>query len=177
MKACLPALALLLVPMAAEASTLPRVDFAANQVMVSVGFPDASVDVALGDRLSLGASAFTFGMDNLFPAARATYRLAEGPGGLSVGATLSLGLIPNFMRGSGVPLTYQPYFQPAANVTLPLGGSDSPVRLRGTLGPVWIDFSPNLTVWAPNLELGIALAPRQELTLGGNSLIGWRGTF
>lgn len=176
MKPWLPALALLFVPVAADASTLPRVDFQAHQVMIAIGFPDASVDVALSDRLSLGASAVALGVDNLFPAVRATYRLAEGPGGFAFGATLSAGLIPNFMRGSMTPLMYQSYVQPAANVTLPLGGSESPVRLRATLGPIFNDGVLSLMP-LPNLELGIKLAPQQELTLGGNSLIGWRGLF
>lgn len=177
MKRGLTALALLLIPAAAEASTLPRVDFEARQVMVSVGLPDASVDVALSDRLSLGASAFALGVDNLFPAARATYRLADGPGGLVVGVTLSAGLIPNVMRSASVPLMYQSYVQPAANVTLPLGGAQSPVRLRATLGPLWYDLQPSWYVFIPNVELGIKVAAQQELTLGGNSLIGWRGLF
>lgn len=161
----------------AIASTLPPLEFRANQVILGLGVLDANLDYAVSDRLSLGVC----GSFNVAPlAGRASYRLGEAAG-LSYGVTLSAGI--NNMWGSPGALAVSTWFQPAAIVALRLGGAESRMTLRGTIGPLFLATgsgnyatSGALAFW-PNLELTYRLNVGQEVTLGGNSLVGWRGTW
>ena len=179
-----------------EASTLPPVDFEASRVILSAGtlwherIVDASLDVALSERVSLGLSLI--GNPLARPdkpatlhvgAIRSTYRLHGAPDAFSYGLTLSAGTYLDKPGGWFMnPRTSEhfPWAQLAFNLALPLG--DWGV-FRGTLGPVFVGeaatrslFAPWL--WAvPNAELALRVWPPHELTLGGNSLVGWRASF
>lgn len=172
----------------AQASTLPPLHTAPQHVTVSIGVFDANVDVGLSDHWSVGVTSLstptlTGGPETspllgfMVLGLRSTYRIAGAPDTLSYGVTFSGGIFgPQYMG----------WLQPAFNAALPLGDV---VTLRGTVGPIiqvplGANTSPvaplyvqnNNWFW-PNLELGIRLQPQHELTLGGNSLVGWRGYF
>lgn len=171
------ALALALMTRPAFASTLPRVDLHQGQVAVAVGLADANVDYALLDTLSIGLSG-ALPWSVLLKAARATWRIGQlGP--VAYGLTLSGGTIAPGLVNTAKPedaLTGY-WVQPALNVAVPLG--PTPLTLRATLGPTWV----NQTLMhqngdlVPNAELAWRLNDAHEITLGGNALIGWRGTF
>jgi hypothetical protein len=161
----------------AFASTLPRVDFKQGQLAVAAGAFDANVDYAVLNNLSIGVSG-TFPWSLMLGAGRLTYRIGEvGPVsyGLSLsGGTIRPGLV-NLQRPEDGDMGY--WVQPALNLAVPLGSL--PLTLRATVGPVWVNQT--LTKLngdiIPNAELAWRLNPSNELTLGGNALIGWRGTF
>jgi hypothetical protein len=161
--------------------------------MLALGVVDANLDYALTDTFSLGASGifmngrpdltwglYTFGVG----AIRATVRLLEIPEMVSVGFTVSAGEISGhpYIRKptSSMPMVRTPiheWMQPALNVSVPFHR----VTARATVGPIFgADLEDGTSgifmVW-PNLELAYSLGSGQELTLGGNSLLGWRGTF
>lgn len=199
MKQLALALALVLMPAAAEASTLPRVDFDAGNRMLAVGALDASFDYAFTDRLSLGVSLVPYPstsiawfdplLSPLNASVRGTYRVGEVLG-MPVGVSLSAGVnqtiistaavgAPSLNPFPGLPLLrfeYLAYVQPALNVARPLGAGWT---VRATLGPLII-VDPGhrgvLPLW-PNVEFSKQLGEHHELTLLGNSLVGWRGTF
>lgn len=177
----------------AAGSTLPKVDFKQGQTMLALGVVDANIDYALTETISIGASGiflngypqltwglYTFGVG----AIRATARFVETPNRASLGVTVSAGQISGhpFIRSSKseMPLVLSPtrgWFQPALNASIPIDR----FTIRATLGPVFgADLEQGTTgifvVW-PNLEVAYRLLPGQELTLGGNSILGWRGIF
>ncbi|MNX72827.1 hypothetical protein D3C86_1041970 [compost metagenome] len=170
----------------AEASTLPRVDFRSEQTLLAIGLPgDLSLDRTFSDRLSLGVTTFIAGSAGptgpMAIGVRGTYRLGEAAKGLTYGLTVSGGVYPpHFFNPSSPDLiskTPEYWVQPALVASLPL--SDVLV-LRGTVGPLLFTMSHHagIPAWLwPNLELAARIAPGQELTLGGNSLVGWRGPF
>lgn len=172
-----------------QASTLPPVDFKQSDRKLSVGMFDASFDYAPLEKLSIGASFVSEhhqapDISLLFVprtlALRATYRFWDGPTGLCLGATLSGGTTFLDRRAvmDSTSLTYGYWLQPALNLTLPIVSPH--LTLRATTGP---SFDRNFTidsllwrVW-PSVEVAYRFNQRHELTLGGNSLLGWRGTF
>lgn len=182
-----------------EASTLSPVDFQARNLRVALGVFDASVDYALFDRLSLGAYVI-YQVDQAPDLAhavverewalRSTCRLWEHPTGVQLGITLSGGQTSEakLMLATGTPTApqdayfYFPWFQPALNLTLPMGIPH--LRGRVMVGPFFgrpfmTSYFPMLALqllW-PNIELAYRIADHHEITLGGNSLLGWRGTF
>jgi hypothetical protein len=107
---------------------------------------------------------------------------------------LSGGLAPVFAETTAavVPPPNFWFVQPAlvASWNFPLFGFDS--ALRGSLGPVislggvgtsvgsgaggGADFGVAAWLW-PNLEFAVRVTRQQEVTLGGNSVIGWRSRF
>jgi hypothetical protein len=168
----------------AAASTMPLADFEPG-VTVAIGVPDANVDVALGDRLSVGLTGYAVPLGDGWPfvsgGARATYRLLGGPQQPSLGLSVSGGYAPAFLFDKNVP-----WGQLALTAALPFGRTGW--TLRGSLGPMlyrhtyttMMLFAQNFpttetqVLLVPNLELAGVIGPGQELTLGGNSLIGWR---
>lgn len=187
---------------AAQASTLPRVDFQPGERTVAVGILDANVDWAVLDRLSIGASFIPLPssiawydpiLSPMSAALRATYRLGE-LAGYPVGVTLSTGIVnvlvgPNCPCGlpnpfPALPLmrwnSYVGFVQPAANITVPFKApGQAGWTMRATLGPIF-GYTPQSTnflpLW-PNLEFAYSWGERTELTLLGNALVGWRTTF
>lgn len=187
-----------------SASTLPRVDFHHGDRVLAVGFLDLSFDHAVTERLSLGATLnpgigryqwFDPILSPFAAAVRSTYRLGEAPNGLSYGVTLSSGIVmafPYTMCGPGcrpydlslgLPFLlkgqYRAFLQPAFNVTKAVGEF---LSVRATLGPVLllngaVGFEPVLVPVWPNLEIAFKVSSRSEVTLLGNSIIGWRGAF
>lgn len=127
-------------------------------------------------------------------AARVTRKWGENPDGLSWGHTLSGGIAPVFAETTAtvVPPPNFMFVQPAAVATWSFRLFGFPSALRGTLGPVislggvgdsvgsgaggGADFGVAAWLW-PNLEFAVAFSPRHELTLGGNSVVGWRTSF
>ncbi len=165
-----------LTAMPVAASTLPRVDFQGGKTAVAIGLLDANLDYAFSDRVSLGVSGSL-----LSPVTgRATVRLGAVPNGGSYGMTFSAGLTPNVWGSVSGPTTYSVWMQPALNVAVPLGSPTSDWTLRGTVGPLLFGMSiaavPSMLFW-PNLELAYRLDGANEVTLGGNGLVGWRGTI
>jgi hypothetical protein len=172
-----PLLAMLCVAPATQASTLPRVDFDAGQHLIALGVLDASYDYALTDDLSIGLSSTGL----LVPiAARATLQVLHIDR-VTAGVTLSGGITPN-MWGPNPwytlpePVSY--WLQPALNVTYGLPEDD--IKLRLTVGPMSMSSSGSWTpvfwFW-PNAEVAFRLSEHHELTVGGNSLVGWRGVY
>jgi hypothetical protein len=184
----------------AEASTLPRVDFAAGDKIVAAGLLDVDFDYAITDRLSIGASMIPMPIPSgawyapvlspFFAAIRSTFRAGEVLGA-PVGVTDCYGVAQEFnsagLGGSvnpfpGLPLlqhSYLPFLQPALDVAIPLGQDPDHWTLRATLGPI-IAFDPSprlaMPIW-PNLEFSRPIGNHGELTLLGNGLVGWRGVF
>ncbi|MDB5098964.1 MAG: hypothetical protein JWM80_3385 [Cyanobacteria bacterium RYN_339] len=173
----------------AEASTLPALDGGPGRFSVTAGILDAGVDVGIGQRLSLGATAFVppvgiVGLVGL--AGRATFWLTDPLAWVVVGATVSVG--DTYTSGATSQSQYT-WAQPAVNVALAPGRTGW--ALRGTFGPVasWTSntvrtgTAPGTTAtfellpFVPNLEVAYRFTPNHELTLGGNGLIGWRGRF
>lgn len=172
---------------AASASMLPPLDLAPGETTVAVGLPTLAVDHAIGDRFTVGLGAF--GIPPIIPwssdpatgqptymqfqaaALRASWRAWGARDGLAVGLTASAGVLgPQYVA----------WFQPALNVSLPLGRA---VTLRATLGPVLDPVTLGnaavgiMPTWAPNLEIAVPVAPGHEITLLGGALAGWRGRF
>lgn len=177
----------------AAGSTIPKADFKQGQTMLALGIVDANIDYALTENISIGASGiflngypqltwglYTFGVG----AIRATARLVEIPNRASLGVTLSAGQISGhpFIRSSKseMPLVLSPtrgWLQPALNASIPIDR----LTIRATVGPIFgAELEQGTTglfvVW-PNLEVAYQLFAGQELTLGGNSILGWRGIF
>lgn len=171
------------------------------------GAIDLSVDWARTETEALGLTVmavpitgappgyFRERMPGLWVAAgRVVRRWGETPDGLSWGGALSGGLGPVFAETTAtvVPPPNFWFVQPAlvGSWRFWLFGFRS--ALRGTLGPVLslggvgdsvgsgagggADFGVAAWLW-PNLEFAVAFNRRHELTLGGNSVIGWRSTF
>jgi hypothetical protein len=181
----------LMLPVAtAQASTMPRADFPERGVSLAVGIADLSLDVPVGGEWLLGATAYQY-VSATF-AVRATRRLSGGAGLPSSALTFAVGLEPpiglsfaglSSGRGGG-------WVQPALAWAWPFAGS---WVLRATLGPVLylgaadaVDdtqktiragLSPTLYFLVPGVELAYQINPANEITLLGNSVIGWRGTF
>jgi hypothetical protein len=147
----------------AQASTLPKVDFAAGQHMIALGLLDASYDYGLTDNLSIGVSSAGL----LVPiAARATLQVLQIDR-VTAGVTLSGGITPN-MWGPNPwytlpePVSY--WMQPALNVTYGLPEDD--IKLRLTVGPLSLNggFGPTPVWWFwPNAEV----AHRRRQFAGG----------
>lgn len=164
----------------AEASMVPPVDLEAGRGALTVGLATVAYDHALSDRLSLGLAAT--GVHLIFlagygAAARGTYRLGSLPGDGMYGLTLSGG----YMAISSIgPAQSGVFVQPALNFAWPfaygnLRATIGPMLLFGrvspTIGPVQtFDFQPLV----PNMELAFRISDRDEVTLGGYGLLGWR---
>ena len=114
--------------------------------------------------------------------------------GFAWGSVVSGGVAPVFADATAevVPPPNFLFVQPALVGAWTFQLYGRPSALRGTLGPVLslgglgdsvgtgagggADFGMAAWLW-PNLEFAVALNRRHELTLGGNSVVGWRGTF
>ena len=171
----------------AMASTIPSLDFRQGQTMVSLGLADLSIDHALSDRLSIGLSgayvlpAHLLLVPGSTAAIRATsplLRLYNVELGLMVSAGYGAFSFPGpaFLGQSG-----KYWWQPAFNVAIASRAPFEKWTSRITLGPLlWMEQPPpGFSAWffLPNIELGYRLDPANELTIGGNSLIGWRRVF
>lgn len=175
-------LSILGLAMPVQASTLPKVDFAAGQHIVAAGLLDANYDYAFTDYLSAGVSSTGLLLLPIVPiAARATLSLVK-TGWLTAGITVSAGTAANTWGPKPwyelpAPVSY--WAQPALNLTL--GAVDAPVKGRITVGPLlWMNgyVGPTPIFWFwPNAEVAFRLSPAHELTIGGNALVGWRGVF
>lgn len=126
--------------------------------------------------------------------ARVVRRWGVTQDGLTWGGMLSGGLAPVFAETTAtvVPPPNFWFVQPAlvASWNFRLFGLDS--ALRGSLGPVislggvgdatgsgaggGADFGVAAWLW-PNLEFAVRVGRRHEVTLGGNSVLGWRTQF
>lgn len=164
----------------AAASTLPPLPQKAGQSTVSLGVPDANYDYAFTDSLSVGVSALYFppgfASPGLVAAPRLSYRFFGSDDDFALGATLSAGYFENVGYGTQTP-SRMLWVQPAINASIALGPV---VRVRCTLGPALLentDFTNGMVLPLPNVEVAFKLHPQHELTLGGNSLVGWRGRF
>lgn len=206
--------ALLATAQAAEASTVPRVDFEGGEIFVAGGtlWPvrgavDFSVDWARAEREAWGISLMAVPITGAPPgyfrerlpglwvaAGRVVSQWGQNDDGLSWGSVVSGGLAPVFAETTAtvVPPPNFWFVQPAlvGAWRFRLFGFHS--ALRGTLGPVLslggvgdavgtgagggADFGIAAWLW-PNLEFAVAFSRRHEMTLGGNSVIGWRSTF
>lgn len=171
----------------ATASTIPSLDFRQGQTTVSLGLADLSIDHALTDRLSIGFSgayvlpAHLLLVPGSTVAIRATYHLLRLYN-LDLGLMVSTGY--GAFRFPGPGFLDQPgkvWWQPAFNVAIASPAPFEHWTPRLTLGPIlWMEQPPSgFSTWffLPNVELGYRLDPANELTLGGNSLIGWRRVF
>ena len=199
---------------AAEASTVPRVDFAGGEIDVAGGtlLPvrgaiDFSVDWARTEREAWGVTLMAVPITGAPPgyfrerlpglwvaAGRVVRKAGETADGLTWGYALSAGLGPVFAETTAtvVPPPNFWFVQPALVGSWNFRLFGSRAALRGTLGPVLslggvgdsvgsgagggADFGMAAWLW-PNLELGIHMSKRHELTLGGNSVVGWRTSF
>lgn len=171
----------------ATASTIPSLDFRQGQTTIALGLADMSLDYALTDRLSFGLSsayvlpAYLLMVPGATGAGRTTYKLTRLYN-LDVGVMLSAGY--GAFRFPGANFASESagwWWQPAINVALVNRPPYERWTPRVTLGPVlWFGRLPEaFNAWLPlpNLELGYRLDRNNEVTLGGNSLIGWRGSF
>lgn len=188
---CIATIAMMAAP--AAGSTIPKLDFQKGQTMLALGVVDANIDYALTENISIGASGiflngypqltwglYTFGVG----AIRATARLAETPNRASLGVTISAGQVSghpfNRTSKSEMLIVLSPtsgWLQPALNASIPIDR----FTIRATVGPIFgAELEQGTTgifmVW-PNLEVAYQLLAGQELTLGGNSILGWRGVF
>jgi hypothetical protein len=169
----------------AHASTMPLVDFRPHAITFAAGLADVSLDVGVSDSLSVGGTAIAIPMLAIYTGAvRATYRLTGGAGQPSLGLSVAGGYAPSFFTSTDAW-----WVQPALVGALPIGRSG--VTVRASLGPMlyrhtyttWMMFAnntPSTTLSAmlvPNAEVAWSLGANQELTLGGNGLLGWRGSF
>ena len=174
------AMALLVSP--ATASTIPSMDIKQGQTTVSLGLADLSIDRALSDRLSIGFSgayvlpAHLLLVPGSTVAIRTTYHLLRLYD-LDLGLMVSAGY--GAFRFPGPVFLDRPgkyWWQPALNVAIASPAPFEQWTPRITLGPIlWMELPPSgFTTWffLPNVELGYRLDPANELTLGGNSLIG-----
>ena len=199
---------------AAEASSLPRVDFVEGQIYAAGGtlWPvrgavDLSVDWARSEHEAIGLTLMAVPITGAPPghfrerlpglwvaAGRVVRKWGANDDGLSWGGVLSGGLGPVFAEttASVVPPPNFWFLQPALVGAWRFWLFGFPSALRGTLGPVLslggvgdsvgsgagggADFGVAAWLW-PNLEFAVAFSPRHELTLGGNSLVGWRTAF
>lgn len=172
----------------ATASTIPSMDFQQGQTMVAIGLADVNLDYALTDGLSIGISgayvlpaALLFLHSGTVGAARVTKHLTRIYN-LDVGMTLSVGYGAFTFPGPDFSNRWAKWWwQPALNVALINASPFERWTPRITLGPIlWLGQQPagsNQWFPLPNIELGYRFDQRNELTLGGNSLIGWRGVF
>lgn len=180
-------LAMTLLVSPATASTIPSMDIKQGQTMVSLGLADLSIDHALTDRLSIGFSgayvlpAHLLLVPGSTAALRATVHLLQLYN-LDLGVMVSAGY--GAFRLPGPDFLDQPgkfWWQPAFNVAIASPAPFGQWTTRLTLGPIlWMEQPPSgFSTWffLPNVELGYRLDPANELTLGGNSLIGWRRVF
>lgn len=173
------ALGLVLFAAPAAASTLQRVDFAPHQSSLAIGLLDANFDTAVSDRLSLGAS-LGWAILGMNAAVRSTWRTDGDPDGFATGWGFNAGYSTLSAYGSGNAV----WLQPAWLMSSRLGGSN--LFLRASLGPaLWFQISTDPTGTnitpvfevLPNVELAYRFHRYGELTLGGNSLLGFRAIF
>lgn len=171
----------------AAASTLPTMDVQKGQSIFSIGLADANLDYALTDELSVGLSGayvssgippYTLGLSGYGGAVRATLRLGRLYN-LDFGATISSGYVAATYPGpAGTGGSSLFWWQPALNVALSPRPPFERWTTRVTLGPLLpFDsraFEASKWVPMPNVELGYRLDAANEVTLGGNSLVGWR---
>jgi hypothetical protein len=171
----------------AVASTVPPMNVPASRGVLALGaLLDISVDYAMTDRWTLGFSGRTF----LFAlaAVRSSYSLGEGPWHTQLGLTCSAGIfgVPPQLPGGILPSLQGSFIQPALALAIPVW-LGCPMWFRATLGPTFIQESdvggelpsgfPRESfglLFLPNLELAFPLGDEDELTIGGNSLVGWR---
>lgn len=161
----------------AHAAVFPHLGLERGERAFQAGLLDAGVEVALTDRWSVGASGFYLGVLNGADIDTA-YRVLGSADGPSLGLGVSAGY--GELNVLGTSKTW--FMQPAAIASLPLG----PLRLGALFGPVIHTVQPYVTDpgtifvnwnWIPNLELAYRLDRSNEITLGGNGLIGWRGIY
>lgn len=163
----------------AAASTLQRVDFAPHQSSFAIGLMDVNFDTAVGDRLSLGAS-LGWAILGVNAAVRSTWRTGGDSDAFATGWGFNLGYSTLSAYGTG----HAVWLQPAWLMSSRLGSSN--LFFRASLGPaLWFQISTDETGTnitpvfevLPNVELAYRISPNGELTLGGNSLLGFRAIF
>jgi hypothetical protein len=165
-----------------QASTLPTLDMdLRHPLTVSTGVFNVGVDMAVSENAAVGSLVGLF----TGVAARGTWRVAGAPDQPSWGLTLGGGsTLTNmdafgwvYARGNNL------WLSPALVGSLPLGAGPKAffwVTLRGTLGPGYIlrpsDNAQGLFALV-NAELAFAFRNYGEITVGGNSIAGFRARF
>lgn len=198
--ACLVLPLVLALATPAGASSLPDAGLKGHKLVVTAGILDGSVDFAVTDRLQLGAGSVW----NLLAGAnygRATYRVLDttwlGDIALNLSAGTIVGTLAKTPPGQFVfigPVFSRPLGSIAVlrgslglllsnNINIVYGAGPSAIEGAGQEilsrswglglggGPGAIDYL------VPNLELAFPFGEHHDLTLGGNSVIGWRGRF
>lgn len=191
--------------MPAQAGALPRLDFQKRQLMLSIGMSSQNVmlssgdlfqtrknpsyylgvDYALEDMLSIGLMA----MPDLsaegsgwapphMTQVRATYR-AGAVFGVRLGVTVSWGTIASMRSGGPV---YRTWTNPALSWEAPMGGPESPLILRGLIGPLMLIEDPSPLVEAiyrptASHELSAGLGMLDWAVFGPTLMLGWKGLF
>ena len=163
----------------AEASTLPDVD-SESPIQASIGLFSLDFDVKVFKGNSLGLSLFALpfllvgGLRDTQVLTRSedgrTLALMVSAGG-ALGSDLGVGFIPGY------------WVQPALLFSIPLW--QTPLTLKFSAGPVisnlWGVYfrqgAPSFAYIGPNFELSCQINPNNALTLGGNSLLSWRGRW
>jgi hypothetical protein len=173
----------------AVASTMPPLEVGRGRAVLAGGAWDANLDVGLSDRLAVGASLTQLGA--WYGAVRATYRMGDADGQPTWGWTCGAGFGQLWLYSRSLNGLW---LQPAIEASTPIAPG-WPIYLRLSLGPVLFLLpdeestgrqtasgvpivQPILANWLvlawPNLELAWRVNAHNELTLLGNSLIGWR---
>lgn len=159
----------------ASASTLPPLQVERGRACLSLGLADVNLDLAVLPGMVAGFS-FVMTSKIVGVAGRSTFVLGTDGWGFPYGCSFALGYGP-----AGPFSGSTSWAQPAWVHGLQLAPS---WRLRYSLGPMFFvsqrtvgtDTLVEVQLWPvlPNAEIVYALGRWQELTLGGNAIIGWR---
>lgn len=172
----------------AQASTLPEPGLRAGQTALALGLIDGSVDHGITDRLQLGAGGY-FTVFGMAAYGRATWRVFDDTPLGDIGLHVAGGKYnPGLAKGTeglfvfaGPVLAKQFAGWITLRASLGLMATDANGLTYMSSGPAtpnsprsWGlggDVAPPVV---PNIELAFKLGGNNELTLGGNALIGWR---
>lgn len=172
-------------PEPARASTIPPVNLNQSEVAITAGIYDLGVDFGLTDHLSFGVSSVAPFDSHGLLAFRVLYLPLGVQRNLNFGLMASFGTAPSagFFRpyngdDATFPVTHTGWFQPALGFIASL--YPLPVSIRATVGPVFPEpqvppYLPSFLKYAwPNVEVAYRFNEFNELTLGGNAIVGWR---
>ena len=182
--------ALLAIPLAlaaalpAQASTLPDPGLPAGKVALTVGIADAGLEYGLTEQLQIGAG----GAGNLIGVGgygRATWAFLKGSPAGDLGLHVAAGYFqPLLLKGRpGLFVFVGPaiaktwgWFTLRGTLSVPINNTTDLVDpVTGASTPSWgIGGAVGALPLIPNLELAFKLSGENELTLGGNAIIGWR---